>query len=256
MIKIILKVIAVVILLSGASFASVQETPKQEIWPFDGVFGRFDKQAIQRGFQVYKEVCSVCHSLELLAYRNLEEVGFSKEEVVSLAAGYQVTDGPNDKGDMFQRPGKPFDHFVSPFPNEQAARAANDGAYPPDLSLIIKARADGANYVHAILNGYDHKVPDDFKLSDGMYYNPYFPGMQIKMPQPLSDGMITYQDGTVATIEQMSSDVVNFLQWAAEPEMEARKTMGLKAIVYLLILTVLFYIAKSRVWAKIDKKEK
>jgi ubiquinol-cytochrome c reductase cytochrome c1 subunit len=256
MMKIIFNIIAVIILSCANCFASSQELPKQEIWPFDGVFGRFDKQAIQRGFQVYKEICSVCHSLSLVSYRNLEEVGFSKDEVASLAAEYQVTDGPNDKGEMFQRPGKPFDHFVSPFPNEEAARAANDGAYPPDLSLIIKARQDGANYVHAILNGYDHKVPDDFKLTDGTYYNPYFPGMQIKMPQPLSDSMVTYQDGTAATIEQMSEDVVNFLQWAAEPEMGARKTMGLKAIIYLLILTVLFYVAKSHVWAKIDKKVK
>lgn len=255
MMRMIRNIIAFVILLGGTCFASLQELPKQEVWPFDGIFGRFDKQAIQRGFQVYKEVCSVCHSLSLVSYRNLEEVGFSKEEVASLAAQYQVTDGPDDKGNMFQRPGKPFDHFVSPFPNEAAARAANDGAYPPDLSLIIKARADGANYVHAILNGYDRKVPDDFKLADGTYYNPYFPGMQIKMPQPLSDGAVTYQDGTVASIEQMSEDVVNFLQWTAEPEMEARKTMGLKAIVYLLILTVLFYVAKSRVWAKIEKNK-
>lgn len=237
-------------------FASEKELPKQEEWPFDGVFGRFDKQAIQRGFQVYKDVCAVCHSMQLLHYRNLEEVGFSKEEVTSLAASYQVSDGPNDKGEMFLRPARASDKFVSPYQNEQAARYTNNGAYPPDLSLIIKARGDGANYVHSLLVGFGHALPAGLTLGDGMYYNPYFPGKQIAMPPPLVDGMVTYQDGTVASVEQMSSDVVNFLQWAAEPEMEKRKAMGLKVAVYLFLLTIVFYIAKSRVWAKVDRRMK
>lgn len=232
--------------------SNVLPAPK-EYWPFEGMFGTFDKRAIQRGFQVYKEVCSACHSLDLLAYRNLEQIGFSKEEVVALAAQYQVQDGPDDKGEMFMRPGKPFDKFVSPYSNEQAARAANNGAYPPDLSLIIKARADGPNYIHALLNGYGKTVPEDIKLGVGMSYNPYFPGMQIAMPQPLSDNMVTYEDGTVASVEQMSRDVVNFLQWAAEPEMQARKEMGLKVLVFLFILTIVFYISKSKIWSKLEK---
>jgi ubiquinol-cytochrome c reductase cytochrome c1 subunit len=248
----VLMIILIVSILD-ISIAAVQEKPKQENWSFDGIFGHFDQRAIQRGYQVYKEVCSACHSLSLLYYRNLEEIGFSKEEVAAVAAEAQVTDGPNDKGEMFQRPGKPYDKFVSPYPNEEASRAANGGAYPPDLSLIIKARPDGANYIHALLNGYGQSVPAGITMNDTLYYNPYFPGMQIAMPQPLFDNAVAYQDGTVATIEQMSSDVVNFLQWAAEPEMEKRKSMGFKAIIYLFIMTIIFYVAKSRIWSKVEK---
>ncbi len=248
--------ILTVILVNYLAFASIQEEPKKEIWQFDGVFGRFDKRAIQRGYQVYKEICVACHALSQISYRNLEEIGFSKDEVVNIAAQYQVNDGLNDKGEMLQRPGKPYDKFVLPYPNEAASRAANNGAYPPDLSLIIKARGDGANYVHALLNGYGHGIPKGMKINNGMYYNPYFPNMQIAMPPPLSDGMVTYQDGTVATVEQMSSDLVNFLQWTAEPEMEKRKAMGGKVIVFLFILITVFYMAKTRIWANVEKKNR
>lgn len=250
--NILIKSTIFIFTLASIAFASGAEKPRQEQWSFDGIFGHFDKQAIQRGFQVYKEVCSACHSLDMLYFRNLEEVGFSKEEVASLAASYEVSDGPNDQGEMFKRPGKPFDKFVAPYPNEQAARTANNGAYPPDFSLIVKARPDGANYIHALLNGYGNTPPTDMKIANGMSYNPYFPGGQIAMPQPLSEGMVTYEDGTASTVEQMSYDVVNFLQWAAEPEMEKRKSMGLKVIVYLFIFTIVFYVAKSRIWAKLD----
>lgn len=249
--NIVIKSLLVIVTLVNFCQASETEPPRQEQWSFDGIFGRFDKQAIQRGFQVYKEVCSACHSLELLYFRNLEEIGFSKEEVISLAASYQVQDGPNDQGEMFMRPGKLYDKFVGPYANEQAARAANNGAFPPDFSLLVKARPDGANYIHALLNGYGDTPPADVKIPDGMYYNPYFPGNQIAMPPPLTDGMVTYEDGTAATVSQMSYDVVNFMQWAAEPEMEKRKAMGLKVIVYLFIFTIIFYVAKSRIWSKL-----
>jgi len=228
-----------------ASASAVKNKSVQ--WPFNGVFGYFDKQAIQRGFQVYREVCQTCHSMRYLTYRNLGDVGFSPDEIKEIAGSYNVIDGPNDKGEMYQRPGRPYDFFVSPYPNEEAARAVNGGAYPPDLSLIIKARHDGANYVYSLLTGYT-SPPADFKLGENMHYNPYFPNSEIVMPEPLSAGQVTYSDGTEASIDQMSKDVVIFLQWAAEPEMAKRKLMGVKVILYLVVFTVLFYFAKKRVW--------
>lgn len=227
-----------------------QAHPRQIHWSFDGILGHVDKQSAQRGFQVYKEVCSACHSLNRVAFRSLGELGFSQGEIKALAASYQVKDGPNDNGDMFERPGKPSDYFVPPYANEQAARAAQNGAYPPDLSLIIKARHDGANYVYSLLTGYT-VVPAGAHMNDGMNYNPYFPGMQIAMSAPLSDGRVTYVDGTQASVDQMAHDVVNFLQWAAEPEMEQRKQMGIKAMLYLGIFTAFAYIAKKRVWSRL-----
>jgi ubiquinol-cytochrome c reductase cytochrome c1 subunit len=242
---------AVALLMSGSALASGGGIPlKQVAWPFDGVTGTVDRQAAQRGFQVYKEVCSACHSLRLVSYRNLGALGFSEAEVKAIAAGATVKDGPNDAGDMFERPGRPSDKFASPFANEKAARASNGGALPPDLSLIVKARPDGANYLYSLLTGFEN-APADFHLSTGMNYNRYFPGHQIAMAQPLSDGQIQYQDGTEATIDQMSRDVTTFLQWAAEPEMETRKQMGLKVLIYLAVFTVLFYLAKRRIWSKL-----
>jgi ubiquinol-cytochrome c reductase cytochrome c1 subunit len=189
--------------------------------------------------------------MNLVAYRNLQEIGFSEAEVKQIASEYMVIDGPDDSGEMFERPALPSDRFVSPYPNEQAARAANGGAYPPDLSLMVKARHSGANYIYSLLNGYQ-EAPEDFALTEGKYYNPYFAGRQISMPPPLADdGAVEYKDGTVATKEQMSIDVVNFLQFAAEPEMEHRKQMGVKAMVFLAIMTILFIIAKKLVWRKI-----
>lgn len=229
-----------------------QEAPKQILWSFDGMTGKVDKQAAQRGFQVYKEVCSNCHSLRLLSYRNLEALGFSESEVKAIAASASVKDGPNDAGDMFDRPGRPSDKFVGPFANEKAARASNGGAFPPDLSLIVKARPNGANYIYSILTGYEN-APADFHMNTGMNYNPYFSGKQIAMPKPLSDGQVTYQDGTNSSVDQMARDVVNFLQWAAEPEMEHRKTMGIKTLIYLGVFTVLFYLAKKRIWSRLKK---
>ncbi len=243
-------------IIDGALAVSSQDKPKNIKWPFDGIFGYFDKRAIQRGFQVYKEVCQTCHSLRYISYRNLEEVGFSPQEVKAIASGYQITDGPNDQGEMFQRPANPTDMFVPPYENEKAARAANNGAYPVDLSLIVNARPNGANYVYSILTGYlsvddANALPKGFKLSSGMHFNPYFPNKQIAMPPPLSDNLVSYADGTEATIDQMAKDIVTFLQWTAEPEMENRKLMGIKITIYLIIFTIIFYLAKRRIWRKI-----
>jgi ubiquinol-cytochrome c reductase cytochrome c1 subunit len=225
--------------------------PKIQSWPFDGPFGKFDREAAQRGFKVYKEVCSACHSMNHLTYRNLKEIGFSEQEIKSLASEYQVSDGPNEVGDMFQRPALPSDRFLSPYPNEKSARASNNGAYPPDLSLIIKAREDGANYVFSILTGYK-EAPENFNLTSGLYYNPYFPHMQIAMPQPLSDGQVSFDDNSPSSLDQMARDVVIFLQWAAEPEMENRKSMGIKVFIFLIFFTIFFYIAKRRIWKDIE----
>jgi ubiquinol-cytochrome c reductase cytochrome c1 subunit len=245
------------VFVSNQSLASEAESstsahhPKKLNWEFEGFFGRFDKQSIQRGYQVYKEVCSACHGLKLVAYRNLQDIGFSENEVKQIAAEYVVTDGPDDSGEMFERPALPSDRFVSPFANEQAARAANGGAFPLDLSLIVKARHDGPNYVYSLLTGFA-EAPDDFKMTEGKYYNPYFTGRQISMPPPLADdGAVEYKDGTVATKEQMAIDVVNFLQFAAEPETEHRKQMGVRAMIFLATMTLLFAIAKKLVWRKL-----
>lgn len=233
-------------------FAATEESQSliYRHWPFEGAFGKFDKQSIQRGYQVYKEVCASCHSMKRVYYRNLVDIGFTELEAKTIAAEHTVTDGPDDNGDMFERPAKLSDSFVTPFANDNAARASNGGAFPPDLSLIIKSRVNGPNYLYSLLNGYE-EAPAHIKIAPGMSYNAYFPGYQIAMPNPLSKGQVEYIDGTASTIAQMSYDLVNFLQWAAEPEMEDRKHMGLKVLIFLLIATIFFYIAKKRIWKKI-----
>lgn len=234
----------------SANASKKAEHPLQLIWPFDGIFGTVDRQAAQRGAQVYFEVCSTCHGNKNLYYRNLKDIGFSEAEIKEIAKKYTVRDGPNEAGEMFDRPALPSDRFVSPYPNDLAARAANNGALPIDLSLIIKARHDGANYVFSLLSGYQD-APSSFEMMPGLYYNPYFEGGQIGMPPPLSNGLVTYMDGTQATVEQMAKDVVIFLQWAAEPEMEHRKSMGLKVMMFLAIFTLFFYIVKQKIWRKV-----
>lgn len=248
--RILLSLFALSLATSAFAAGDVKH-PRQLDWPFEGVFGTVDRQAAQRGYQVYKEVCASCHAMQYKAFRNLEEIGFSEGEVKVIAASFNVKDGPNDAGDMFERPGRPSDRFPSPFANEKAARASNGGAYPPDLSLIIKARHDGANYVYSLLTGYE-PAPGDMKMNAGMNYNPYFPGHQIAMAAPLNDGQVTYADGTQASVDQMARDVVVFLQWAAEPEMEVRKEMGIKVLMFLFVLTALLYLVKRRIWSKIE----
>lgn len=237
----------------GLAFAAqAAEGPalSHQSWSFQGIFGTFDRGALQRGFQVYKEVCATCHSLKQLAYRNLEDTGLSEGEVKVIAAEAQFTDGPNDQGEMFQRPGKPSDHFKSPFPNDEAARIANNGALPPDLSLIVKAREGGPDYAYVILTGFK-EPPAGFKMTSGMNYNEAFPGHQIAMPPPLQDDSVTYADGTKATLEQEAHDVVTFLSWAADPSLETRHRLGVKVILFLFVLTGLLYAVKRKVWTAV-----
>lgn len=330
-----------------AAASSDVKHPEQVNWAFDGVLGKNDKVSVQRGLQVYREVCSACHSLKRVPFRSLQEIGLSEAEVKALAAEYTVTDGPNDDGEMFDRPGRPSDKFPSPYANEKAARAMQNGALPPDLSLIIKARPNGANYVYSLLTGYSEaptyrctKVLDGacvkfkeitgdeaeealkaqadaakaaeeaqaeeaattkkadakdaaeevaapaaekapaqvgqvFQCSsithgeaevDGktvhtesctemgktMHYNPYFAGHQIAMAPPIADDQVTYQDDTKATKQQVARDIVNFLQWAAEPEMEARKRMGIKVMIFIGLMTAFFWFAKKRIWSNLE----
>lgn len=219
-------------------------------WSWQGPFGTFDKAQLQRGLQVYTQVCSTCHGLTLVAYRDLAGLGYGKEEIKAYAINYEIQDGPNDQGEMYMRSAAPSDHFVPPFPNEKAARVANNGAYPPDLSLMTKARKGGANYVYAILTGYED-APENVVMMEGMNYNHYFPGHQIAMPQPLYGGDVEYSDGTEATLEQEAKDVAAFLAWTAEPEMEARKSLGIKVLIFLAVLFVMAVAVKKAVWRNV-----
>lgn len=220
-------------------------------WPEQGIDGAYDRAALQRGFQVYKEVCSACHSMKLLSYRDLTQLGFNEAEVKAIASNYQVQDGPNDQGEMFQRQARPSDHFVGPFPDDQAARVANGGALPPDLSLIIKARKGNEDYVYSILTGFGQTPPADETIMKGMNYNPYFPGHQIAMPAPLHEGAVSFADGTPATVDQMSKDVVQYLAWASEPKLEDRHQTGIKVILFLIVFAAVMYGVKRKIWKKL-----
>ena len=234
-----------------AQAADEVAAPPSMKWSFDGLFGSFDRAALRRGFQVYTEVCAVCHSLRLVHYRNLTAIGFSADQVKEIAAEFEVADGPDADGEMFDRPARPSDRFVSPFPNDNAARAANNGALPPDLSLVTKSRIGGPDYIHGLMVGYKDEAPEGMEMSEGMEYNMFFPGHQIAMPAPLSDEQVEYADGTEATVAQMSKDVTNFLVWAAEPELEERKRMGVKVVLFLVLLTGMLFAVKRAVWSKI-----
>ena len=239
-------------LLASAPNLAAQEMPPlpHQEWSFEGVFGTYDLASAQRGFQVYKEICSACHPVKHLFFRDLAAIGYNADEIKAIAATYEVTDGPNDQGQMYQRPGRPSDPIPGPFPNDQAARAANNGALPPDQSLIVKARHDGPDYVYGILTGYK-EPPAGFKLLNGMNYNEYFAGHQIAMPPPLSDNAVTFADGTPATVPQMAHDVVTFLTWASEPNLDDRHRTGFKVIGFLVVAAVLFYAAKRKIWAPV-----
>lgn len=254
MFKTFLMVGTVLMVMGGAQAARAGGGEGHQVipdlkWSFDGPFGTYDKAALQRGYKVYREVCSACHSMKRMAYRNLSGLGYTEDEIKAIAAEYMVMDGPNEEGEMFERPAKPSDHFKSPFPNDNAAKYANNGALPPDLSLITKARHGGADYVYGLLTGYA-PAPADKHLLSGQHWNNAMAGNVIAMAPPLSDGQIAYEDGTVQTVDQYARDVAQFLTYAAEPEMESRKRMGVKVILFLSAFAVLMYAVKRKIWAK------
>ena len=247
-----------ILLLTGTNQANSAE--KVELlktdWSFKGLLGKFDRGSLQRGYQVYTEVCSSCHSMKYVSYRNLAEEGgpeFTEEQAKAIAANFEVLDGPNSDGEMFTRPAKLSDKFVMPYENEKAAQAANGGAYPPDMSVLAKARSGGVDYIYSVLLGYEDP-PAGVVLDEGVYYNKYMYGNNIKMSQPLSDGLVEYSDGTVASEEQMAKDVTTYLMWAAEPHLESRHKMGFKAILYLIILTILVYFSMKKIWSRIESE--
>ena len=257
---ILLNRIILIIFISTVSFSvHSEETNKNYVktnWSFKGIFGTFDRASLQRGYQVYQEVCSGCHSAQHLSYRNLSEKGgpeFSVEEAKAIAAQFEVMDGPNSDGEMFMRPGRLSDKFVKPYPNVEASKAANGGAYPPDMAVLAKARKGGADYIYSLLLGYE-EAPTGFELDEGVYYNKYMTGNRIKMLTPLSDGLVEYSDGTQATTAQMAKDVTTFLVWVSEPHLESQHRMGFKAIIYLIILLTLVYMSKQKVWSRFGSK--
>ena len=232
-----------------AAESSTKSLPQHE-WSFEGITGTFDRGALQRGYQVYSEVCSGCHSMKLLYYRDLIDIGFSEDQVKAIASEFTVIDGPNDEGEMFERDARPADRFVSPYLNDNEARANNNGAYPPDLSVITKAKKDGANYIYNLLLGYKDP-PADMEVGEGMYYNIWMEGNQIAMPQPIYDESVDYADGTNNSAEQIAEDLVVFLTWAAEPELEVRKNLGIKVILFFIILGFIIFLAKNRLWREV-----
>jgi ubiquinol-cytochrome c reductase cytochrome c1 subunit len=230
-----------------ASAAGDQKAAPHQHWHFSGPFGTYDRDALQRGFLVYRQVCSACHSMKRVAFRNLADLGYNEAQIKAIAAEYSVVDGPDEEGEMFERPARPSDYFPSPYPNKNAAKAVNNGAYPPDLSLITKARHHGADYIYALLTGYK-EAPEDKKLLDGQYYNPYMPGGVIAMAPPLSDDLVPYSDESPTTTEQYARDVSEFLTWAAEPEMERRKQLGLQVLLFLIVFSFVMYGIKKKIW--------
>ena len=253
-IKIFSFVFLLLFIFSEKIFAEEKKEFLKTDWSFKGYFGKFDRASLQRGYQVYTEVCASCHSMKYLSYRNLAEEGgpeFSEEQAKAIAANFEVTDGPNDDGEMYIRPAKLSDKFVSPYQNDKEAMASNGGAYPPDMSVLAKARSGGVDYIYSLLLGYEDP-PGDVILDDGVYYNKYMYGNMIRMANPLSDGLVEYNDGTEASEQQMAKDVVTFLAWTAEPHLEARHKIGFKAIIYLIILTVLAYFSMKRIWSRIE----
>ena len=256
----ILKSLLLVLVISIYSYHGTAAERSHELlspgWSFKGFFGKFDRASLQRGYQVYTEVCAACHSMKYLSYRNLSEAGgpeFSVEQAKIIASQFELTDGPNSDGEMFTRVARLSDNFVGPYENIQAATAANGGAYPPDMSVLVKARKGGADYIYSLLLGYE-EAPEGISLDDGVYYNKYMAGNKIKMSNPLSEGIVTYIDGTEATEEQMARDITSFLAWAAEPHLEARHKIGFRAIIYLIIMTVLVYFSMKKLWSRIESK--
>ncbi|GHF21077.1 cytochrome c [Kordiimonas sediminis] len=234
----------------GANAAGAAKHPEKVDWQFEGVFGTFDVESAQRGWQVYREVCSACHGLKYFRFRNLDKLGYDEDMIKAFAAEYTVAGEPDDFGDPTERNALPQDAFPNPFPNDNAARASNGGALPPDLSLITKARHDGANYLYSLMTGYE-EAPIGVDIPAGKSYNPYFKGGQISMASPLSEGIIEYEDGTAATQEQMAKDVVNFLMYVAEPSLQDRHSLGLNVFLFLLVLTIILYFSMKKIWKPI-----
>lgn len=244
---------------STQSFAAgaAPKPPKQD-WTFNGIFGHFDDKQLQRGFQIYREICAGCHSLRLVAYRNLMEIGLDEATVKEIAAEYEIPAGPNEEGETVDEDGEPLmrpailaDKFVPPFANENAARAANAGALPPDLTLLTRARFNGPDYMYALLTGYKDEAPDGSELPEGMYYNEYFPGHQIAMAQPLDEEAVEYEDGTPMTLDQHARDITTFLVWTAQPELEERKAMGVKVVLFLIVFTAMLFALKKQIWRNV-----
>ncbi len=268
-----------VLVSSGAQAAGKVVKPPESSWTFAGPFGHYDETQLQRGFKVFKEVCSACHAASKLSFRNLSQEGgpgFSDDQVKALAATYQVKDGPNDVGEFFDRPARPADRWPSPFPNKEAAMAANGGAYPPDLSVIAKARTyergfplfvfdiftqfqeQGVDYISAFLTGYKDPAPEGVTVPDGKYYNTYYPGHIVAMPNVLSDGLVEYPKDAEGkpqapeTAQQYAKDVTSFLMWVAEPHLEARKQLGFQVMAFLLVLAGLLYFTKRKIWSNVE----
>jgi len=251
--KLIRTVLAAAFVAGAAQVASAHEGPELTSpgFSFDGVFGRYDQAALKRGYQVFHDVCSNCHSLKHVAYRSLSGIGLTEDEIKTIAAEREIQAGPNDEGQMFMRPGRASDHYIPPFPNEKAAAAANGGAAPPDLSLMAKARAGGPDYAYSFLLGFEDNAPEGVTLPEGKFYNKIFPGHAVSMPPQVVDDLVTYADGTKATKEQIAHDVVTFLAWTAEPELDARKSLGLWVMGFLGVLTALLYGLKRQIWKDI-----
>lgn len=258
-------------LTTSAQAAGEASTPTRMPWSFSGPFGTYDQAQLQRGFKVFKEVCASCHSANYLAFRNLAQPGgpaFTEDQVKQIASEYQVQDGPDSSGDMFERPARLSDHWPAPFPNEQAARASNGGAFPPDMSVLAKARSYhvgfpgfitdafiqyqeyGVDYINALMTGYE-EPPEDVTLQSGLHYNKYFPGHQIAMPNPLSDELVEYTDGSPQTVRQYAQDVSAFLMWMAEPHLDARKRIGFQVMIFLIVFAGLLYFTKKKVWKNV-----
>ncbi|SHM31148.1 cytochrome c1 [Roseibium suaedae] len=276
MIKMVRALTAAAAIAVAAPALAAGEAPHipREQWSFAGPFGTYDQAQLQRGFKVYREVCSACHSLKQVSFRNLAEdggLGYTEEQAKTIAADYTVTDGPNDDGDMFDRPAILADKFPSPFPNEQAARASNGGAYPPDFSLLAKARAahrgfpwfvfdaftqyqeQGPDYIHALLTSYEEEVPEGVTIPEGKHYNPAFlAGNAIGMAQPITDEAVEYTDGTPMTVDQYARDVAAFMMWAAEPHLEERKKIGFRVIIFLIVFAGMLYFTKQKLWRNVE----
>ena len=253
-------------LVPAAAQEHEQPVPPRQHWSFSGPFGHYDRGQLQRGFKVYKEVCAVCHGMKMVAFRNLEDLGYSEAQVKSIASEYKIQDGPNDQGEMFERNGRPADYFPTPWPNENAARARYNGV-PPDMSVLAKARTyergfpwfvfdmftqfqeQGVDYIHGYLTGYEERPPAGVTLPPASFYNKYFPGHATAMPPPLSDKRVDYTDGSPTTVDQYAKDVSAFMMWAAEPHLEQRKRIGFQVMIFLIVFAGLLYFTKKRVWA-------